>query len=518
MMTLVLIVQHVILEELHPTDDEQSQPYLVGVDTDLLVGPQFVPLNYESDNGEQQLDDDGNDGDSSRIIRELMSAMSNRFQDIVKKEINNEFSAMEGRLKRRLTRVEESVAELVNQCHQVGCACFACVPYSVSCRWMVIDPRTYSEENSGSQSEDELEDSSSIAKEKSGERGKGIRVGGRKGSNGTTNINTHIRKRCKKYRPPVTDSRQTILVKQPNVEGAGSTLGTSRFSAEECRRALAEMLILDELPFRFLENRGFRKFCFAMNPRFDVPSRRTIVRDLYKLYVEERMKLKKYFKSSQKRILSFSQITDHTRESIGRCIEKVLLEWGIDKIFTITVDNATANEVAIVSDGLKDLHKSVVTIRNAVKYVKSSPSRLDRFKRAVEHEKLGNHGFVVLDVPTRWNSTYLMLESAMKLRKAFERMEEEDGHYVLYFNDKEGDEKRISPPLLDDWENANTPSNNLFSTIVKQLCLFFRDLLRKEKKEEEEEMTFTSVVLGVKLSSQGCNKACKELMKKFGGT
>ena len=65
----------------------------------------------------------------------------------------------------------------------------------------------------------------------------------------------------------------------------------------------------------------------------------------------------------------------------------------------------------IVSDGLKDLHESVVAIRNAVKYVKSSPSRLDRFKRAVEHEKLGNNSFVVLNVPTRWNSTYLMLES-----------------------------------------------------------------------------------------------------------
>ena len=103
----------------------------------------------------------------------------------------------------------------------------------------------------------------------------------------------------------------------------------------------------------------------------------------------------------------------------------------------------------IVSDGLKDLHESVVAIRNVVKYVKSSPSRLDGFKRAVEHEKLGNNAFVVLDVPTRWNSTYLMLESAVKFRKAFERMEEEDCHYVFYF--KEGDdEKWIGPPLLND--------------------------------------------------------------------
>ncbi|KAK2662834.1 hypothetical protein Ddye_001408 [Dipteronia dyeriana] len=170
---------------------------------------------------------------------------------------------------------------------------------------MEIDPRTYSsDENLGSQSDDELEDSSSVVKENSGKMG--VRVGGRKGkkisncwlhfeeyqtkdgnkrarckhcgdtyacgsgSIGTTNMNTHIRKWCKKYQPPVTDSKQTFLVKQPNMEGAGSTLGTSRFNAEECRRALTEMLILDELPFRFVENLGFSKFCFTMNPRFDV--------------------------------------------------------------------------------------------------------------------------------------------------------------------------------------------------------------------------------------------------------
>ncbi|KAL5758789.1 hypothetical protein ACOSP7_021400 [Xanthoceras sorbifolium] len=49
----------------------------------------------------------------------------------------------------------------------------------------------------------------------------------------------------------------------------------------------------------------------------------------------------------QKRILSFSQIVDHSGDSIERCIEKVLLEWGIDKVFTITVDNAAANTTAI---------------------------------------------------------------------------------------------------------------------------------------------------------------------------
>ena len=76
----------------------------------------------------------------------------------------------------------------------------------------------------------------------------------------------------------------------------------------------------------------------------------------------------------------------------------------------------------IVSDGLKDLHDSIAVIRNAVKFVKSSPSRLDRFIKAVAYEKIETKGLVVLDVPKRWNSTYLMLGSAVKLRKAFERM------------------------------------------------------------------------------------------------
>ncbi|KAK0594800.1 hypothetical protein LWI29_000671 [Acer saccharum] len=52
-------------------------------------------------------------------------------------------------------------------------------------------------------------------------------------------------------------------------------------------------------------------------------------------------------KGIRKRILSFSQIVDHTGDSIGKCIENVLIEWGIDKVFTITVDNATANTTAI---------------------------------------------------------------------------------------------------------------------------------------------------------------------------
>ncbi|KAK2646633.1 hypothetical protein Ddye_021828, partial [Dipteronia dyeriana] len=63
------------------------------------------------------------------------------------------------------------------------------------------------------------------------------------------------------------------------------------------------------------------------------------------------------------------------------------------------------------------MHDLVVSIRNAVKFVKSSPSRFDGFKKCVEREKIQNKGLVVLVVPTRWNSTYLMLESSLQFVK-----------------------------------------------------------------------------------------------------
>jgi len=34
-------------------------------------------------------------------------------------------------------------------------------------------------------------------------------------------------------------------------------------------------------------------------------------------------------------------------KSIGKSVEQCLLEWGTEKVLTVTVDNATANDVGI---------------------------------------------------------------------------------------------------------------------------------------------------------------------------
>ncbi|MBA0877340.1 hypothetical protein Goshw_024772, partial [Gossypium schwendimanii] len=50
------------------------------------------------------------------------------------------------------------------------------------------------------------------------------------------------------------------------------------------------MIVIDELPFKFVESKGFRKFMFVACPRIHIPSRITIIKDVYQLYLDERTK------------------------------------------------------------------------------------------------------------------------------------------------------------------------------------------------------------------------------------
>ena len=49
----------------------------------------------------------------------------------------------------------------------------------------------------------------------------------------------------------------------------------------------------------------------------------------------------------QKRIINFFPISAYRGESIGQPLEKCIQDWGIERVFTIMVDNASANSVVI---------------------------------------------------------------------------------------------------------------------------------------------------------------------------
>ena len=207
----------------------------------------------------------------------------------------------------------------------------------------------------------------------------------------------------------------------------------------------------------------------------------------------------------QKMIINFCQVEDHKGDTLGKIFEMCLLEWNIDSIFTLTVDNASSNNNIIkflkrktknwkgsvleheflhmrccahilnliVGDGLKEIYTSIARVRDVVRYVRSSPNRFEIFKQCAEKQKINCKSLLCLDVPTRWNSTNQMLEAACKFENAFVRMEEDDTNFKYHYLDYDigGDEitniRGITSalPTKQDWDNCRV--------LVKFLKLFY---------------------------------------------
>lgn len=168
-----------------------------------------------------------------------------------------------------------------------------------------------------------------------------------------------------------------------------------------------------------------------------------------------------------KRVLAFSFIPPpHTGAALAEKMTSMLKEWGIEKrIASITLDNASANDsmvetlkydldlVAngdyfhvrccahilnlIVQEGLKEIDEAILKVRESVKYCKGSQSRRKKFLKCVQHVNLESSRGLRHDVPTRWNSTYTMLESALFFKKALLHMKATDANFVSCPNAEE---------------------------------------------------------------------------------
>ena len=69
------------------------------------------------------------------------------------------------------------------------------------------------------------------------------------------------------------------------------TLETWKYDEKEIKQSFIELIVLAELPFKFVEHPTFIKYSAKMQPRFNFPSRFTIARDISKFFIEERKSL-----------------------------------------------------------------------------------------------------------------------------------------------------------------------------------------------------------------------------------
>ena len=161
------------------------------------------------------------------------------------------------------------------------------------------------------------------------------------------------------------------------------------------------------------------------------------------------------------KILSFCAFPPpHSGLAIAMKLMELIKEWGLQKkVFTVTVDNASSNDNMqgflkrqlrkdlvcsgeffhircaahilnlIVQDGLSVISEALEKIRDSVKYVKVTESRELLFQGCVETVGIIKKGGLVLDVTTRWNSTYLMLSKALYYKEAFKNLAEIETSY-----------------------------------------------------------------------------------------
>ncbi|CAN0925084.1 Putative AC transposase [Linum grandiflorum] len=186
-----------------------------------------------------------------------------------------------------------------------------------------------------------------------------------------------------------------------------------------------------------------------------------------------------------KKIINFCEIKSYRGSDIGEAIAICLEEWNLKNIFCITTDNATANDTAIVhlkkkfatwgdsifggkylhmrcvahilnlivSDGLEEVDMSVRRVREAVRWVRSSPARILACKKCVVFKQMDPKSLLRLDVATRWNSTYLMLETAEKFEEPFLLLEQSDRAFKYDLIAKRHNNMVIGTPRAEDWSS-----------------------------------------------------------------
>ncbi|KAL4181538.1 hypothetical protein AMTRI_Chr12g271650 [Amborella trichopoda] len=150
-------------------------------------------------------------------------------------------------------------------------------------------------------------------------------------------------------------------------------LETFKFNQEISRKALEKMLIIQEYPFCMVEHLFFREFVKTFHPKF-------------------------------KMIINFMLVPyPCTCLIILDAIEGFFFYWNLkDKLCAITMDNCTTNDLLlhgenhfhmrccaqilniIMQAGLKVLHSAIENVREIVKYVKASPSRMQIFNEIAQ--------------------------------------------------------------------------------------------------------------------------------------
>lgn len=291
---------------------------------------------------------------------------------------------------------------------------------------------------------------------------------------------------------------------------------------------ILNMVISDLQPFSIVEDGGFRELLKELEPSYVIPSRPTFSKSLMPAKYEEKVqKLKELINTAEHITLTTDGWTSintegyvavtahfitndwqfyccllscfgyggrHTADNLAQELRRVTQEWSIsDKVYAIATDNA-ANIVAatkatgwvhipcfahtvnlIVSDGLVHIGELKLKVKKIVEHFHRSSQAAAKFNST--QTQMHPHVTplkLINDVPTRWNSTYYMLERIIALSEPLAAT------VGLLHNP-------VSLPTEEEW------------IILKELCQILKPFEAVTvEMSSEKQITLSKVILIVK--------------------
>ncbi|CAM8907259.1 unnamed protein product [Rhodiola kirilowii] len=306
-------------------------------------------------------------------------------------------------------------------------------------------------------------------------------------SGSTTQYQRHL-KVCPRRSIIVSGQRQLNL--QRGTPGSSTIVKPWKYDPSRIRELISHMVMVHELPFTFAEYELFNLLMKESSPEFKKVSRTTLKSDCTASYQNEKKRLMTLLNSVKrvsittdiwrsgqkieymvvtshfvcdwklhKRVLNFCHIPPpHNGPAVCDVLNQCLLDWNLtNKLATVTVDNASYNDVAVknlkevlsyqrklpfdgmffhvrccahivnilVQEGLQEIGDIVYNIRETVKHIEKSSHRIKMFGDVVKKWRLSGKK-LILDCPTRWNSTYKMLACALEFKDVFGDYEDKD--------------------------------------------------------------------------------------------
>ncbi|XP_069362811.1 zinc finger BED domain-containing protein 4-like [Maniola hyperantus] len=254
-------------------------------------------------------------------------------------------------------------------------------------------------------------------------------------------------------------------------------------------KCLVKFIAYDFQPFTIVEEEGFKEYVHALNPDYTLPSANIIRSLLPSLYEEGREYFMNFVKENAESVCltvdswssktgPYMGVTAHfftkdlemksvllqcdildgspTGTRIAMKLKTIVEAWGIsDKVNLLVIDDASMCNVTnilnwdlfgcferklnvAVQDALNTVNKTIQKVIKIVNYIKSNSVVKEKvMEYQLSDKNTEQPRTVIKAIPSRWNSTYLMLERFHSLKEAIQAAVSTLDNFLPIISDEE---------------------------------------------------------------------------------